>query len=343
MRRAATLVAAGLAAAAPAVAQEQSAQQPRVHVVQQGETLWDIARVYLNDPFLWPEIFRLNTDVVEDPARIYPSERLVIPDGAARDGGGDPGRTVFWEGNRPQQERVILSPRGVATPVVPVGDFYRAGFVAREAEVRPMGQVREVISPTVVPLVRPPAIMPYDRVFVTYQGTAPRIGDRVQFVRPGRELRPHGRVYEPTGIGTVAAVEPGVATVVVVNMYAMVEIGDWVVPVDRFPVRAGVRPEASQGPQGTILAFQKPHPAQSLDEIAFLSLGRQSGVREGDEFEVYIPRTARDWGTRPEVPVARLQVVKVTENTASARITSLDHPAVAVGLPVRRIAAMPAR
>ena len=40
---------------------------PQTHTVRKGDTLWDLAQHYLRDPFLWPGIFRQNTDVVEDP------------------------------------------------------------------------------------------------------------------------------------------------------------------------------------------------------------------------------------------------------------------------------------
>src|SRR5213593_3085377 len=70
-------LAAGILAAPPLHAQDTS--QVRTHTVVRGDNLWDLSQRYLGNPFLWPEIYRLNRDVVEDPHWIYPGEVLRLP------------------------------------------------------------------------------------------------------------------------------------------------------------------------------------------------------------------------------------------------------------------------
>ncbi|HEX8906428.1 MAG TPA: LysM peptidoglycan-binding domain-containing protein, partial [Longimicrobiaceae bacterium] len=181
MKKAALVAAATLAAAGPLAAQRDTVPEGRVHVVRRGDTLWDLARQYLSDPFLWPEIFRLNTDVVRDPRWIYPNERLVLPVGVYASARQEPEHTVFYQGPRnTARDRLTILPAGSAEyPVVRTGDYYRAGFVAADNEISPLGRVTEVISPTVVPIERQPAIEVYDKVYVAGgPGASFRIGDR---------------------------------------------------------------------------------------------------------------------------------------------------------------------
>ncbi|MBI5198092.1 MAG: LysM peptidoglycan-binding domain-containing protein [Nitrospirae bacterium] len=59
-------------------AEEAPAAETETYTIIKGDTLWDISHEKLQNPFLWPELWKVNPYIV-NPDLIYPQNRLVIP------------------------------------------------------------------------------------------------------------------------------------------------------------------------------------------------------------------------------------------------------------------------
>jgi nucleoid-associated protein YgaU len=51
----------------------------QTHVVASGDTLGKIAKQYYGDASLYQQIFEANRDVLKDPNKIFPGQKLRIP------------------------------------------------------------------------------------------------------------------------------------------------------------------------------------------------------------------------------------------------------------------------
>lgn len=54
-----------------------TAEHPNEYVVQEGDTLWTIAERFLDEPWRWPELWRVSSQLTE-PYCLYPGDTLVL-------------------------------------------------------------------------------------------------------------------------------------------------------------------------------------------------------------------------------------------------------------------------
>jgi nucleoid-associated protein YgaU len=67
------------AATAAAADAAKAAAEEQYYVIQKGDTLWAIAKKHLGDGNRYPEIFEANKEVILDPDKIFPGQKIRIP------------------------------------------------------------------------------------------------------------------------------------------------------------------------------------------------------------------------------------------------------------------------
>jgi hypothetical protein len=337
---------------------------PGTHVVKKGDTLWDLARLYLSDPFQWPEIYRLNTDVVEDPHWIFPGERLRLPGASAQrdvasvqDTSSDDrptmlSATVFnkaEEDARPQVTQPSRRPTLVGmepVPAVRAGEVYGAPWVDRRGGPAERGRIIVAVDPSVIKAsTERQRFQLYDRLYADLpDGANVRPGDRFISVAEGPELGGDAQIMVPTGVVRVERPGDGeAATVEVIAQYGEIRRGQVLIPYQRFPIPVDVQPTPRElGIHSRVLWIPSGAVLPSLLHYVVLDARLKDGVVIGDQFTLLRARTrSEDGDVLPAEPVAVVQVVRVTERGATAVVVGQRHPAIREGMEARLTAKMP--
>jgi hypothetical protein len=332
-----------------ALAQQAPAAQAqqREHVVRRGDTLWDLARAYLDNPFLWPMIYEANRDVVRNPHWIYPANRLIIPPVLQRAAApeGEPIREVAL----PPLEMpaafaaqdttpTVLATLDMRRPVLSEGEYLRLPWLSATADPGTTGRILSLMDGGTEVERIAPAVYPNDRVYVSMTGRTVLEGDTLLVVRAGRRMGSWGTVVEPLALLHVDSVVSGAVTAHVVSQFGEVRVGDFVMPRTPLPaIGAGAPVPVATGPEGQIVQFLYPASLHGTTDLAFVSLGRSHGLGIGDELAVYVPAGRG----LPPTQVAVLRTVRAGEQTSTVRVISVTSTALRDGLPVRVVRQMP--
>jgi hypothetical protein len=373
----AAIVAAPVALAPTALfAQEPVAAapaRPATHTVKRGDTLWDIAKLYLGDPFLWPEIYRLNTDIIEDPHWIYPGELLKLPADTTRVVAAAPAQpastpTPATPTPAPVPAPVRAAPAAVpptavaetpaadtmvrleqAPPPVPTvrsAEFIAAPWIDRPDGPRESGYVIDARDISGIASADRSRLNLYDRVLVSPPAGPVAARSLYLTYRFGPLLEDIGQVVIPTGI--IRVTRPGAngeATVgEVVKLFSQMQRGQRLIPLDSSAAVGFARPTpVENGVTGTVRWIYESPVLPSLQDYVLLDITGQN-VRTGDRIDLFMPRQPPPDGEElaiPELRIATAQILRATPFGATAIILHLDQPKIEEGTAARVTAKMP--
>jgi hypothetical protein len=340
----------------------QQATAPKTHVVKRGDTLWGIAKLYLGDPFLWPEVYRLNTDIIEDPHWIYPGETLKLPGEDAKVIAEAPtpaaASAPVTQSAAPAAAPALAPPQRTDSAPAPL--LQQARSLVRTGEYAAAPWVDKVGGPSGSGYVIQSADLPgiaskdqsranlYDRVvFAPPTGSAAPEHELFLTYRLGPELEKLGQVVIPTGIIQVTRSprdgEAGMA--LVVKMFGEMLQGQRLIPYDSNAAFVTGRPTPiTNGHAGTVRWISGNPVLPRLQNYIVLDMSRKDGVSTGDQIELYEPRHGPVEGRAlaiPEIFIAHAQVLRVTPFGATAIITSQEQPKIQEGTAARVAAKMP--
>jgi hypothetical protein len=363
--RSLALVVAGVLAAAPLRAQQGDA--PRTHVVKKGDTLWDLAKQYLGDAFLWPEIYRLNTDKIEDPHWIYPGASLQLPGSQTAKpaaASAEPAAVVNTPpvAQRPRQARgmTVFNPDAnvverrsrealnlrKAPGAVRAGEYLASPFVLPPDSLAGNGVLEEAAEAAGIAMTTANRPMQYlEPMFVQLpEGARGAVGDEFLVYRRDSLIETQGRVLVPTGvIRLIGPASNGRSRAQLVKKFEDVFQGQGVAALDTLRPRPGVFPARVEFGLATRVSWLNYNPVlPGSGAYLILDTKGSDGLVPGDQVTLLHYRGLDSRGIElPDEEVAVAQVMRVTNWGAGAIILRTLQAGVAQGVKARVTAKMP--
>ncbi len=291
-----------------------------VHTVKQGDTLWEVSKQYLKDPFLWPQIWEINSQV-KNPHWIYPGDQILIKKMVVMDqqpAEKEPAPAKQAEAQAPRQpataaptapaQAVQQAPTPAAPvappqppPVATYSDMYCAGFFSAE----PVQQKAVLVGGE-----ESEAKAHFSDRDVVYlnQGTGAGIkaGDELQVVRlvkdfakwgtefaPAKSAKKYGYYYQDVGRVRVLLAQEHAATAEIIFSCEEILAGDLLTtgenrtsPLQRPEITFDKFAAPNNNTSGRIFMTKEFRRLLGNGHIVYLDAGGKQNVQVGDYFRI---------------------------------------------------------
>lgn len=299
------------------------------HIIERGDTLWDLSKRYLGNPYLWPQIWNENK-YVTDAHWIYPGDPLVMPRVALiSDQAGAAGADVGF----PDEDGVPAggAAADTSTLLYPLTEEFAlqcSAYVVTEKEddsLRILGseQGRDKVVMT-----------ERDIVYLNRGGNAGvKAGDVYQFHRVAYKIKHPdsgktvGTKIEVTGWGRVVLVTDDSASVEVERACDDITEGNYLKPFEKQNVPLALRRQPadrltppSGKADGWVVDIADDHVTAGDNSFVTIDLGSEAGLAPGNLLTVY--RVVYPSQPTPRNVVGEVAVLAVRERTATVKVMS---------------------
>lgn len=266
-------------------AQVQTAQQetgdvlqlrenaPQDYIVKKGDTLWDISAMYLQDPWYWPELWRINEGIA-NPHLIYPGDRLYLS----------------WVDGRPQlsrKEHKVMLPQGeVQDKGDPIPTFSRA-------MLQPLLTEHRLLAPA--QLSQAPQVLGDNRAAPRVNGMSPVfVRGRVETTRTYSVFTPietleQGQLVRYVGDITITGQQGDVAEGEMTRIQREIRRGDYLLEMQEVTMPEQISVAAGALVDGQIIASLNSRKEQGKYDVVVLNRGRADGLEVGQMYQAIRP------------------------------------------------------
>lgn len=326
---------------------------PERYTVVKGDTLWDIAKRFLQSPWHWPKVWKIN-QTIKNPHLIYPGDVILL-----RWVDGKPELSVL------RTEKGVLSELPPEAPGAPAEQPAPVIQDGRTVKLKPRVHVEPI--ETAIPTIPPSAIVPFlsqplaisedelDKAGYITIGLDNRIalGDQSEFYarglkqddaeyyhvfRPGKAIRHPDSgdllAYEAIYLGDARKLESGDPTKLVVT-----GVKQEILPTDRLlaATRRPAMPYYYPHPPSTQVHGRVVYALNAVAEIGpftivGVSLGKRDGMEEGHVLRVLRhvgehrdPVTRSDYKL-PDEESALLLIFRIYDKISYALVMSATRP-----------------